>query len=291
MYTQALLTVVAAASTAFAAPTVTRKQAASSADLKCPIVFDGRVPNKTPPTFFDTTATNTIFSADWVKGNNLTWSQILKFPKEKSRFDGKNFTAVEVTISDQSIFLKQTGFRRAGLQFANDTPDGEGQQGIKTFHWSVKQDPKRPLNLTHEYLNVWHETADFSANQIQFQAGSLIGKPATDKANFKILDREGKQLFTVPIEKTQWQNFAATLDYTRNLTTIFYSKGSAPLKVTGAPQQVNLAGGGQFQIGLLKKPTGTDDVANGGFQEKNLNEGQIYGGLFVEDSKDGCVSL
>jgi hypothetical protein len=54
---------------------------------------------------------------------------------------------------------------------------------------------------------------------------------------------------------------------------------------------VNLAGGGQFQLGVLKKPTGTADVVNAGYQEPNLNEGQIYGGLFLEDSANGCVSL
>jgi hypothetical protein len=44
-------------------------------------------------------------------------------------------------------------------------------------------------------------------------------------------------------------------------------------------------------MGMLKKPTGTSDVVNGGYQSSNLNEGQIYGGLFLEDSKDGCISL
>lgn len=53
----------------------------------------------------------------------------------------------------------------------------------------------------------------------------------------------------------------------------------------------NNAGGGQYQIGILKKPTGTSDVVNAGFQEKNLNEGQVYGSLFIEDSAGGCVSL
>jgi hypothetical protein len=43
-------------------------------------------------------------------------------------------------------------------------------------------------------------------------------------------------------------------------------------------------------MGLLKKPTGTDDVVNSGFQESGLNEGLIYGGLFLEDSEGGCVS-
>jgi hypothetical protein len=54
---------------------------------------------------------------------------------------------------------------------------------------------------------------------------------------------------------------------------------------------VNIAGGGQFQLGILKKPTGSSDVVNSGYQEKNLKEGQIYGGIFLEDSADGCVSL
>lgn len=56
-------------------------------------------------------------------------------------------------------------------------------------------------------------------------------------------------------------------------------------------RSVNIAGGGQYQLGLLKKPTGSSDVVNNGYQERNLNEGQIYGGVFLEDSLDGCVSL
>lgn len=53
----------------------------------------------------------------------------------------------------------------------------------------------------------------------------------------------------------------------------------------------DLSGMGQFQLGMLKKPTGTSDVTTSGYQESGLNEGQIYGGLFIEDSTDGCVSL
>lgn len=72
---------------------------------------------------------------------------------------------------------------------------------------------------------------------------------------------------------------------------VYYSKGDDPLKsVTSAVTNDN-SGGGQFQIGILKKPTGTSDVVNAGYQESKLNEGQIYGGLFIEDSANGCVSL
>lgn len=212
MYTQTLFSLAAAASTAFAAPHA-RPQKQLRVDPQCPIVFDGRVPLNTVPTFFDTYATNTIFNPDYVKGNDLKWSEILKFPNITSRFDGEKYTAVEVTLSDKSIFQKQNGFRRAGLQFLKDAPDGEGGKGVKTLHWSVKQDPTRPLNLTHEYLNVWHETADYSANQIQFQAGSIIGKSNADRNNFKILDRSGNSIWSVAIDQRQWQNFAAKLDY------------------------------------------------------------------------------
>lgn len=52
----------------------------------------------------------------------------------------------------------------------------------------------------------------------------------------------------------------------------------------------NNSGDGQYQLGILKKPTGTDDVVNGGYQESPVDEGLIYGGVFLEDSADGCVS-
>ncbi|KAH8724129.1 hypothetical protein GQ44DRAFT_709194 [Phaeosphaeriaceae sp. PMI808] len=287
MYTQTLLSLAAAASAVLAFP---HKQS-PRVDPKCTIVFDGRVPRNTVPTFFDTKTTNTIFNPDYVKGNDLKWSDILKFPNDSSRFDGEKYSAVEVTLSDKSIFQKQNGFRRAGLQFLKDAPDGEGGKGVKTLHWSVKQDAARPLNLTHEYLNVWHEAADYSNNQIQFQAGSIIGKSDADKNSFKILDRSGGAIWAVGIDKKMWQNFAAKLDYNKNQVTIYYSVGSAELKAVASNKAVNLAGGGQFQLGILKKPTGTSDVVNSGYQSRNLNEGQIYGGLFLEDSANGCVSL
>lgn len=63
--------------------------------------------------------------------------------------------------------------------------------------------------------NVWHETADYSADQIMFQTGQLIGKSASDKSNFKILDRNGQSLYSVAMDKNAWQNFAIKLDYTK----------------------------------------------------------------------------
>jgi hypothetical protein len=217
MYTTSVLTALLAAPLALAAPSLYPHISlrAPSDNIKCHIVLDGRVPtnlSKTP-IVFDTS--NALFNPDYVKGNNLTWSQILKFPASASRFDGADHTAVEVTISDASIFQKQFGFRRAGLQFASDSPQDASDSGIKTLHFSVKQDPSRPLNLTHEYLNVWHEAADYSNNQIQFQVGTLIDNARAKKNNFKILDRAGKQIWDIPVDGKKWQNFAVKLDYTK----------------------------------------------------------------------------
>jgi hypothetical protein len=163
MYPQSIAAVLLSAGSVLAAPAP--QTAPAPPAIKCPIVFDGRVPVGTDPTFFDTYATNTIFNPDYVKGNDLKWSEILKFPQgNASRFDGTEYTALEVTLSDKSIFQKQNGFRRAGLQFLKDASDGPGTVGVKTLHFSVKQDPARPLNLTHEYLVRQISISEFCIN-------------------------------------------------------------------------------------------------------------------------------
>jgi hypothetical protein len=54
----------------------------------------------------------------------------------------------------------------------------------------------------------------------------------------------------------------------------------------------NNAGGGAFHVGLLKLPTGPlgIDVVHEGYQPSNINEGVIFGGVFIEDSSKGCVT-
>jgi hypothetical protein len=74
---------------------------------------------------------------------------------------------------------------------------------------------------------------------------------------------------------------------------VFYSAGDEPLKaVTEATPNEN-GGGGQLQVGILKKPTETKTALFDGFQEPIpiQGEGQIYSGIFVEDSNGGCISL
>lgn len=71
----------------------------------------------------------------------------------------------------------------------------------------------------------------------------------------------------------------------------YYSTGTDALVAVTDVITANLAGDGQFQTGMIKKPTGTSDVVNSGFQEAPFEEGLIYGGIFVEDSTGGCISL
>ena len=72
---------------------------------------------------------------------------------------------------------------------------------------------------------------------------------------------------------------------------MWYSEGDAELEQASEAFDNDNGGEGQYQIGILKKPTGTDDVVNSGFQETGINEGLIYGGIFIEDSADSCVSV
>lgn len=193
-----------------------------AAVTKCPIVLDGRVKTSLVPTDFDSYATSP-FNPDYVKGNNLKWSEILQFPSDlpASRFDNASTKPFEVTISDASIFQSQKGFRRAGLQIQGDTNTGSpANTGIKTIHFSVRQDDARKLNLTHEYLNVWHEASDYSANQFNFEAGTILGQEGLAKNTFKVLSRDNQLIWSTPIEYGAWQNFAITLDWDKKYATL-----------------------------------------------------------------------
>lgn len=81
------------------------------------------------------------------------------------------------------------------------------------------------------------------------------------------------------------------LTTTRSTVQIYYSSGTDALAPVTDAVTADLSGMGQYQIGILKKPTGTSDVANSGYQEAPFEEGLIYGGIFVEDSANGCISL
>jgi hypothetical protein len=202
----------------------------TTSPIKCPIIFDGRIPVNSTLSSFDNASTSP-FNPDFVKGENRTWSSILLLPhtRKHSRFDEPNkHRPVEVTIDDGSLFRAgerlQTGFRRAGLLLRGDVndPGADKSDGeIVTFHWSVMQDANRALNLSHEYMNVWHERADYNGNQFTFVGGVvLVGDGGTgvdtkeERETWKVQNSGNEFIFATPILfGREWQNFAVQLDY------------------------------------------------------------------------------
>ncbi|KAJ4303533.1 hypothetical protein N0V90_002429 [Kalmusia sp. IMI 367209] len=275
--------------------------------IKCPVIFDGRVQQKLQPNSFDL-AEVSPYSTQYVKGENLTWGSIILLPNTtSSRFDTLAVhRSLEVTINDQSLFRSgqglQKGFRRAGLLLKDDKNAAgadAADEGIVTFHWSVRQDLSKPLNLSHEYMNVWHEKADYSGNQFTFVGGVVLpvdGGTGIDtpeeKNTWRIQDSSNNFLFRTPIRNEAWQNFAVQLNYLNNTMQVFYSAGDEPLEDVTGPFPNNNTGGGQLQLGIAKKPTDTETVVWDGYQEPiPQREGQIYGGVFMENSSEGCISL
>ncbi|KAL5383067.1 hypothetical protein PMIN06_008715 [Paraphaeosphaeria minitans] len=195
--------------------------------VQCPIIFDGRVPQNSTPTSFNLASTSP-YSPQYVKGENLTWSDILLPNITTSRFDTPFIhRPLEVTINDASLFRSgsglQLGFRRAGLLLRDDKNAAgadAADQGIVTFHWSVRQDVSRPMNLSHEYMNVWHEKADYSGNQFTFvggvvlpvDGGSGVDSPA-EKQAWRVQNARNEFVFRTEVREDGWQNFGVQLDH------------------------------------------------------------------------------
>lgn len=202
--------------------------------ISCPIIFDGRIPLNATLQSFDNANTSTFVSSA-VKGENLTWSEILLFPNSTSPmlFDPADaYKPLEVTIDERSQFRPggtsgklQNAFRRAGLLFKDDLNDpgaDAADKGTITFHWSIKSDPQRPLNLTHGYMNVWHEKADYSGNQFMFVGGLILPgdggngiNTKEEREKWRIQDFNKKSVFETPMLFDAWQNFAVQMDYVK----------------------------------------------------------------------------
>ncbi|KZT64610.1 glycoside hydrolase family 131 protein [Daedalea quercina L-15889] len=275
----------------------------------CPVLFEGRVALTTTAADFD--KNTSVYNNLYDLGQNQTWAEVLKFPAvAPSLFDLTTATkSFEVTIDDESIFVPgggepQVGFRRSELLPAVDlSTNGNAStvQGTTTFHWSVRTDSTRPLNYSHEYHPVWHEYADYSSSQFTITAGVPFSTAKDPKiTTAKSLRVAGLQsntpettFFQTLFTDDVWHNFALTMGWVDNTITVYYSEGYAPLELVAGPAFNNNTGGGAFHVGILKEPTGPlgIDVLYQGYQESGINEGLIFGGVFIENSDDGCVTL
>ncbi|KXH33788.1 hypothetical protein CSAL01_09299 [Colletotrichum salicis] len=264
---------------------------------QCTLQFDGRVATGTEAEAFD--AENNLFSPQNVFGAGLSFSKVLQLPNEASSpFDGNDNVPLEVTISDQSIFNKQTGFRRAELIPSTNTGTDESTTGVKTLHFSLSKDVQRPLNLSHEYQLAFLESNDFSTNQVVLKTGTILGGDATvDPDTLQLFGNVNTKpappvLFSTPFAENTIHNFAVTMDFNANTVQVFYSADNNDLEAQGEPQPNIVTGQGQYHFGILKKPVGGQgDITKNGFQPDGIDEGIVYSGIFQEDSANGCISL
>lgn len=272
----------------------------------CTLLFDGRVPFSAKPADFD--KDTSLYDHQYVHGENQTWAEIIKFPSlAGSLFDiPKGAKPVEVTLNDNSIFTPgggapQVGFRRSELIPRGNNGTDITVQGTTTFHWSIRTDPHRPLNYTHEYHAGWHETSDYSTSQFTFLTGKPfdatmdpdVSKPRTLRLAGRQSNHPETTYFQTAFTPDIWHNFALTVGWESNEITVYYSKAYNALKKVAGPAFNDNSGGGQFHLGLLKLPTGPGgiDVLHEGYQQSHLNEGLIFGGVFIEQSSNGCVTL
>ncbi|POS85273.1 hypothetical protein EPUL_004581 [Erysiphe pulchra] len=260
------------------------------ASQQCRLQFDGRIPANYNPGSFD--VKTSIFKTDAVIGKGLKFSDALTIPPVKpSLFDVKTIS-VEMSITDKSIFNNQIGFRRIELLPESAELEDPSTEGIKTVHFSLMKDSMNPINITHEYQLAFMETKDFTNRQWVLRTGTIDGQKQ-DPNNLVLMgnDEDGDVLFTTPFTDDEFHNFALTLDFDDNHITVYYSKGSAPLQNVLTRTPNDLTGRGEYHFGMLKKGLAFGkDVTKEAYQENGIDERLIYGGIFQEDSLDGCVS-
>lgn len=274
----------------------------SALAFSCNVSWDGLVPRSATGATFDN-GTILPYNNEYDLGQNQTWADVLRFPNvPQSRFDrGHDTKAVEITLSDGSIFKPgasdaQVGFRRTELLAQPAAGLSALTTGKQTVHFSILKDLARPLNGSHEYYVFWNERVDYAHNPVAVSYGELFGSddPAA-KNTLHIRGNDGTvpqpTFYETPFLAGLWHNIALTLDYDHNTTEVWFSRGQDRLECKGLFEN-DLSDAGQFHFGLLKKPTGQNltDITTQGFQESHIHEGLIYGGNFVEDSEDGCVS-
>ncbi|KAI5810259.1 hypothetical protein DFH27DRAFT_181849 [Peziza echinospora] len=261
-------------------------------------LYDGRVPLDFTLAELDSYSTS-LFGAEYVLGAGQKWSEVVVFPSvTPSLFDGTKYKPLEVTINDKSIFAPggnpQNGFRRSELMPISNNGTDVTVQGTTTFHFSIKPDTARALNSSHQYELAFIETNDYSSHVWTLKTGTPFNQASG--AISKTLRLEGsnangataKTLYSVQWDTGSWHNFAITTDWVNNKISAYYSSGNSPLKSVVSSQTNDATGKGVAHLGVLKLPTASTDPVNNGFQSKNLNEGVIYGGIFVES---GDVTL
>ncbi|KAK1574594.1 uncharacterized protein LY79DRAFT_523520 [Colletotrichum navitas] len=256
------------------------------------VLPDGRIKADAVPEDFNVLAS--VFKSAVVKGDGLQFSDVVSFPDvESSLFDkATNTKAFAINIDDKSIFVPQGGEAQSNIRRADLLPaiisqlDNVAVTGTRTLHFSVQRDAANPLNSTHDYQLVSLESADFSFHQFDVRTGADNGDNIAILGNSKTTPAP-EEIFSTPFGEGDFENFAMKLDFDANTVQVFHSTGQEPLKQVTEPvaNDPDLAGFGEYHFALQKNPVGDAP------QPAGIKEAVIYGGIFMEDSTDGTVSL
>lgn len=129
-----------------------------------------------------------------------------------------NTKAFEITINDKSIFKPQGGTPQTNIRRADLLPSIRSQlnnvstTGVRTMHFSIQQDPTRPINTTHDYQVMNLESADFSFHQFDVRTGAANAGKLVIQGNAK--NPAGQQtLASVDFPADQMVNLALKMDF------------------------------------------------------------------------------
>ncbi|KAK2756817.1 hypothetical protein FQN54_005263 [Arachnomyces sp. PD_36] len=272
------------------------------------MVMNGRIIPDAEPSDFNDFDKKIPYDPDFNLGEGLEWGDVLLMPDvERSLFD-RNASeygvtkSVEVTIEfvpigDRSIFQGETAVRRAEL-----IPYPHDKKRIVAssmkLRFSLQFDPQRALNYSHEYSLVSMQSKDYTKIQWSLSTGTAQNPDvaAEDPQSLQIrgstaADVPQELFFETPFTEG-WHNFEMDLHFVNNSMQVSYSTGWDLPKPIGPLIENDLSGLGFYQIGLQKKPTDAvpGDSTKTGYQESGIEEGMIYGGIFIMDNTDrGCV--
>lgn len=129
---------------------------------------------------------------------------------------------------DKSVFRSgsegiETQLRRAELLVNKKDNTVSGQ---KTWHVSLRTDPSRPLNYTHEYVLAFHEAQDFQADFWSIKTGDFLeSKSPVSRKTLRVegykWDKPVKIFFETPLLNHVWHNFAIRLNFPRKYEPLY----------------------------------------------------------------------
>ncbi|XXQ35495.1 Glycoside hydrolase 131 catalytic N-terminal domain-containing protein [Plasmodiophora brassicae] len=169
----------------------------------------------------------------------------------------------------------------------------------------MMQSHGRQLNLSHEYQLVFVE-AQGGTHVFEIKYGAAYRNASSaasvdvDTANrLRLMSSttngfdKAKVLLETPLTPGVFHNFAVTIDWERATPMAYCSQGNLPLELV-VPTTANAVGHPctEFHVGIVKLPVGPmNSVVFDEFQERDIHESLVYGGVFAEDSTAGIVPL